>query len=387
MNGFFPLNYIERQEKLVTQSFSGVLIFRPPPNEKSRALILCQNSRQISTAKKPIFASTGIPICWKNKVNLPAGRPMKQTLLLALLILQGLTAWSQSSDIELTPAEQLLEKDILSAPGGVVSLAKPLRVYSYFTPATDKQGVIHPNYQTPESRLNQTVSDISYYAGAFWNLENHTTNLVNGGPGMYFAIDPSISTKYGNSAYVVTFPVGTRYIDVSDPTWTNVSKIKLSSATIPALINEGIIKQSDVKALAMHKGYFTRISMQMIAAVGNEKYRNTISRIFAKNQITLVQYTWESTKLKLVCKKASPSAFVLIGEVPAAGAIRAQMAEGALDNAVFMASPQYQVQYNEPEQHIVDLTMRFRQALQAGNKSTLSGDDIAEIKDVTFGCE
>lgn len=312
-------------------------------------------------------------------------------LFIVFLISVG-TFVRAENNLSLSPAGLSLENDILSAPGGVVKLEKPLRLYSYFNAALTQQGELWPTYQNVKYRYGlsgQTQFDLSYSAGQFWNQNNKVTQLVNGGPGLYLAIDPSISAKYGHSFYVINFPVGTSYIDVSDPTWKNVSKIKLSKNTLDLLVKEDFLKKSNVSKYGYQNGYFTRLAMQFIAEEGNEKMRDLISKIFQRNKISLVQYSWERSKTKLICKQNSSSAFVYIGFHPESDltvqVVRAKIDPEVIQNSVF--GSQYSVSERSESEHLVlDDTAALKNALDTNSTKSLSSEQLSRIKPVTFNC-
>lgn len=297
----------------------------------------------------------------------------------------------QAKDLNLSPAGQLLENDFLKSSGAIVEIQKPLRLYHYLNTAM-KDGQLWSTYQKPESRYGdqgQINADLAYSAGTFWDQSNHPTQYVNAGPGMYLAIEPQVSQSYGKSKYIIQFPKSTKFLDVSDPTWKNISKIKMSKQTINELIAEGIISKSSLSKLGMQNGYFTRLSMQYIAAVGFEKYRDMLTKIFERNNITLIQYSWEKTKLNLLCKKASTSAFVYIGNAPSESSTekaRASVPNEIIENTVFDSIFPIAEQLST-EKMTIETTSAFKSALENGNTKSLTQSQIAEIKSVTFNCD
>ena len=313
---------------------------------------------------------------------------MKMTLLF-FIFLKAFVA--ESAQLQLSPAESLLERDFLTSPGAVSALPQTTLLYHYFNPAM-QGNQLWPTYQTPESRSGpqgQTHLDLSLLAGAFWNMNYHDTNLVNAGPGMYLATEPLVSESFGRSSYAMSFPEGTQTLDVSDPTWKNVSKVKVSKETFKALISEGIVTSATISKYGMGGGYFTRITMQYIAAVGNEKLRESVSKIFERNHIVLVQFSWQPTKLKVICKKASSSAFVYIGSAPTGSVtsnVAAVVSADLVEHSVFMS--QYQVsQYTAAESKLIQLVRDFKAALVANSAASLNPDELAEIKQLSFSCQ
>lgn len=309
---------------------------------------------------------------------------------LVLFVSQVLWAAPTIQNLNLSNAETQFEKDILNSAGAVVTLAKPLRLYHYFNAAT-QANQLWPTYQNIVDRYReggQTQFDLIYKSSDFWDSTVHDTNLVNAGPGMYLAIEPLVSQKYGHSMYILDFPAGTKYIDFSDPQWKAISKIKISKNTLIALVQEGILTQNQIVQLELKSGYFIRRAMQFIAAPENEKFRQMVSKIFARNKISLVQYTWERTALKLFCKSASSSAFVFIGAVNMDTSSRyaSSVSMELVKNTIF--SSQFRVQQQSSRELEVDvLTQKMRSALESGTKEDLSLPEIQSIKNVTFGCD
>lgn len=306
-------------------------------------------------------------------------------LLLMLATLVSLIAKAQES--ALSPAETLLEQDFQNSKGGIVTLTQTLRLYHYFNAAT-QGNALWPTYQTSAMRLNQTASDLGHFSGSFWNVGDHDTKLVNAGPGMYLAIEPVVSNSFGHSNYILNFSEGTKFIDVTDPTWKNVSKIRLSPQTIAALLNEGILNRTTISKLGMGGNYFTRITMQNIAADENEKFRDTVSKIFVRNNIVMVAFSWEPTKIKVICKFSSDTAFNYIGSKPTGSLTKDVTSVISLDvveNAVFMS--QYPVsQYSDAETKQVQLTSEFKTAIKSGSAANLSPEAISELKQLTYSC-
>ena len=313
-------------------------------------------------------------------------------LVPSFVLLVGLAAHATSTinNLDLSVAEAKFEKDILSSPGGVVTLAKPLRLYHYFNAAT-QGGQLWPTYQKISDRYReggQIQFDIIYQTSSFWEASVHDTDLVNGGPGMYLAVDPLISEKYGHASYILNFPAGYKYIDFSDPAWKGVSKIKISKDTLVSLVKEGILTEKQISKLELKSGYFLRRAMQFIAAPENLRFREMVSKIFARNNISLVQYTWEKTGLKLFCKSASSSAFVFIGQVNMDASVKypVTIPMDFVRSTVFTSKMSIQEQAPEA-QEVVDLTQKFKSALEQGSKADLMLEEVQAIKDVTFGCE
>ncbi len=313
---------------------------------------------------------------------------MKNLIIVFLNLILTQIAFGQ--EVSLTPAESLLEADILKS--GIFTLKRDLTLYHYFN-APMQGNNLWPTFQTPSLRggpNGQTHFDLAIIAGAFWDPDFHLTKDNNGGPGMYLAVDPLVSSEaFGHSAYIMTFPEGTKYLDVSDPTWTGVSKIKLSSGTLPALEGEKIVNEKSLARVGLQKGYFSRITMQYMVAPGNERLREAITKIFVKNDITLVDFSWMNTKLKVFCKQASSSAFVYIGNKSQGlleKRVAAQVPVDVIDRTIFMSPFPVQT-YTPSETRKIQITQEFKNALAVGSRLNVSPEVQAEIKQMTFDCQ
>ncbi|AZZ35572.1 hypothetical protein CIK05_01745 [Bdellovibrio sp. qaytius] len=311
-------------------------------------------------------------------------------LVLSTVSIQAVAADLVLSDAQ-TQAMNHLEEDILSASGGVRTLGKTTRLYSYFRAPKDQNEAtkLWPSYLKANSQMNQYNSDLSFFAGAFWNPENNTTKLVNGGPGWYLAAEPVISETYGDTYYIADFPASMTVIDVTDPTWKFVSKIPLRKETLAELVTSGIIKKSQIETLGMQNGFFTRLSMQYIAQSDLSTYRQVVTEILRRNNVQMVAYTWESTGLKIICKKATKTALVFIGQAPTGKPNQATVSPEIL-NGLVVDYPKGNVQDFEysPErlQKVAD-SKKLYNAIKAASTIDLTPEEVDRIKSVTYECE
>ena len=318
--------------------------------------------------------------------------------VISCLLLSAVSLKALAAEVVLTEAQiqamNLLETDLLAAPGGVRPLGKTTRLYSYFRGFKDSVDPtkLWPTYLKAATQPSQYNADLSFWAGAFWNPANNTTDLVNGGPGWYLAIEPVISEKYGDTYYIADFPAATQLIDVTDPTWKHISKIKLKPQTLTALVTAGIIRKSQIGTLGMQNGFFTRLSMQNIAHIDLPIYRKVVTEIFKKNNIQLVAYTWEKTGLKVICKKASSTALVFIGSAPAPESEKQDRAtvSAELVNELVVNYTKGQLQdfeYSAEKIQRIEDSQKLYSAIKSAPATVLTADEVQRLKSVTFDCE
>lgn len=316
---------------------------------------------------------------------------------ISCVLISSFSFKANSAEINLTEAQnqamRLLEEDLLNAPGGVRALGKTTRLYSYYNAAksSNDSSKLWPTYLNTNSQQNQYQTDLSYWAGAFWNPENNNTKLVNGGPGWYLAIEPVISENYGDTYYVADFPASMKAIDVTDPTWKHVSKIKLRSQTLMQLVQSGIITKSQISLLGMQNGYFSRLSMQNIADASLTTYRKVVSEIFRKNDIQLVAYTWEKTGLQVLCKKNISTALVYIGQSPAndqkqdRATVSEELVQGLAVN--YKKGHLADFEYSPEQFQKIEDSIKLYQAIKSTSLKNMSSEEIERIKGLTFGCQ
>ncbi len=308
-----------------------------------------------------------------------------------------LVSYGEVSATELSPAGKMLEADILNSQMAFYTLTKPTRLYHYFNPvlSTSQAGQteLWPTYQTIHDRYRpqgQMALDLAVKAGAFWDNNIHDTKLVNAEPGMYLAMEPLVSQSFGSSLYIIDFPAGTIVLDVTDPTWKNVSKIKLKAETLLALQSEGILSRTQIQKLGMQKGYFVRLSLQYVADYGLEKYREMLAEIFNRNQIVLIQFSWEKNLMTWFCKsKTRTDAFVYIGGKPESSVanpyVMAKVTEKIVESSVFSPSSAVNKQSTKAK-NTIQLTEAFKKTLTEMNKNDLTPEQFQTLKQLSFGC-
>lgn len=194
-------------------------------------------------------------------------------------------------------AESLLARDILASQK---TLTHPVRLYNYFQVAE-----LWPGLHTPAGRLAFTQNHLSARAGQFWDdqFNNDSKTAYASGPGLYLAIDPYISTGYGNSYVEMTVPAGTKFINV-------VREVPVNRATIEALVSEGFITRNQTSEL-FARGFF-RDTLRVMVLPQYQNFRRLVQEIFRKNSIQFVEYNF-NTSLAGFCRRHSYSAFLYVG--------------------------------------------------------------------------
>lgn len=288
---------------------------------------------------------------------------MTYKLLLTFLITLGLSVHT----LALTAAEAL-ERDLEPS---IKTYQKNIQLFHYFfaplenneAPANEKK--IHPLFHTKESRDQWINYLMAIRAGAFWDLNNHSTSLTNAGLGMYFALDPDSSKEFGESMVQLNVKEGMKYLSVYKP-------IILKKETLNLLVKEEVINKKQLTASASTLGLnsgFSRITLKNMVRVENLNFRKLVNEIFKKNQIYFVEYEYKS-HLAGFCKVANQSAMVLVGAPPADQAQDTQnppqetLATIAplFENTLFLSV--YPIDgYTEDELKWVDLFSRFKNIL------------------------
>ena len=214
---------------------------------------------------------------------------------------------------EAQSAMELFTKDVQPL---IENFKKEVQLYHYFYAPTVKddsgKNAIHPSLHAYDSRQNWVRFLIDSRIKAFWDFDNHSTAYINAGPGMYFALDPNSSKEFGDSAVIMRVPSGIRYLNVFTLT-------KLKSATIKALVNEGIVTRSQLvpstTTLGLNAG-FGGPALKNMVRPENIEFRKFISSFVQAQNIQFIEYHYQS-HLAGFCKVASQSAFVYIGNKPA----------------------------------------------------------------------
>lgn len=315
---------------------------------------------------------------------------MSKIIAISLLLYTHI-GWT-TEEISLSRAETLLAEDIQRAPGALKSFSRKTRMYHYFKPyVVDNE--LYVTYQTPNMRnglQGQIKYDLSHFAGAFWNPQIINNKYINAGPGLYLAIDPLVSESFGHSYYILDFPRDTRYLDLTDATWSDLSKIKVRLETLKALSQENILPLMQRKELGFGKGYFSRIALQNMVIPRNSKFRKSIERVFRALGITLIEYSWERSLVKPLCNKAPLSSFVYIGFGPYVDQDQQQVFNRArIDESIdaFFGSNYFVREYSSQEQEIINLTKKFKAALQKKNINLLTVVEQNELRSLTYLCE
>lgn len=287
-------------------------------------------------------------------------------------------------------AEQLLTRDLLASQKTTPTATK---LYSYFN--------IKPSsyFDSLTNRREFVQRVLKNSATSFWDMDfnNNDRTAYACGPGMYFAIDPHISQKYGNSFIELTLPQGTHYINV-------VNAITLNKDTMAALVSENFITEADKAILfppdkPTGKRGFYRDTLRAMVVPEYAKFRKMVQRIFATNEIQFVEYNF-NTSLSGFCKSAKTSAFLYVGLQDSRKNESARVAESFSDTNMYSTEIEIKNQSSEEEIRQSEI-IKFRSLLDEMSKlreqkitvpktlipSRLSAEEIKTIKSQTYSCQ
>ena len=291
-------------------------------------------------------------------------------------------------------ARDLVLRDLSSQ---VKTFDREIRLFHYFNAPSDSQNAksIHPGLSTRDERDTWLNTLVQLRAGVFWDFNNHSTALINAGPGMYFAIDPNSSRDFGNSAVILNVKAGTRFISVLKP-------IKLGADTLAALVKEKVINKSQLaageKTMGLGSGLYGAGLKNMVRSE-NSDFRKLLSDVFAELNIQFIEYLYQS-HLAGFCKVANQSSFVFIGHAPAAPSEKDVLA--SIDDEYknpLLLSDLSGVTRDESEAAETDKFMRFRSVLAqirivgtgASAKKLifekLQESEIQDLADRSYACQ
>lgn len=262
-------------------------------------------------------------------------------------------------------ASQLLQRDIMVSSR---TLTNDVFIYNYFNIQK-----VWPELETSQGRINYIQRYLSQRAGDFWELSfsEHEPSRWAAGPGLYFAIDPLISQRFGNVFIEIRIPAGTRFINVVNP-------LPLKKDTIQALQQEGYINASDMPELFPKQNGFYRDTLRLMVQQKYLNFRQLVQQILSQNQIQFVEYNF-NTSLMGFCKTHSYSAFNYIGS------LNAQDPKNAFITAEYKNVQMYSTELNFPNQSPSEIEglariTKFRNVLQQVNSLLQRGQKNASIQ-------
>jgi hypothetical protein len=323
-------------------------------------------------------------------------RPIVKTSPVPKVPPKQILEFANLSDDELSPAGRSLEQDLLTA---VSSFEKPVQLYHYFQAPTESNNPqqISSYFDDQSSRLQWVSYFLGFRTGAFWDPDNHVTELINAGPGMYLAIDPNASREYGDSAIILKVPAGYKYLSVFTP-------IALRKQTRDLLVQENIIYKVELNGgyayLGLVRG-FTGDALKNMVRPENTMFKKLVNKIFRRNQIRFIEYEYKS-HLAGFCKTASQSAFVFVGDAPDStepnenGELLGKIPDD-LNTAVLFSDLNFQNMTSE-ETETKDIITRFRNVLagirEKGVNQTpqlmneyLNDEEVNELAELSYRCE
>ena len=166
-------------------------------------------------------------------------------------------------------------------------------------------------YSSPERRQKMIEGRSQEFYSRFWRDKVDQRELINAGPGLYLAIDPSASRDFGNQAIVLTAPQGAKYLNVAKP-------VLLRDQTVNQLIAEGYVTAAQKGIFLTDRGpkgqTFSRDTLKNMIQPGFEKFRSLVHSIFLSESLVAIEYNWD-THLHGFCSNPKTSAFVWVGRL------------------------------------------------------------------------
>lgn len=227
-------------------------------------------------------------------------------------------------------AYDLMTRDLTPS---IKSLKSDTRLYHYFWTVADKQDFAKTKLKKSDEREKFLKDRLANTSNSFFT--STSTAAANAGNGLYLAIDPHSSSPdaakyyspngqfskgFGDTMLEMTLVAGTKMINLE-----NSNKIIIKADTLAALSAEGIslnkpapgpkdYPDKDEPLTLMDGNRFSRDTVRYMARPGAEKFRNLINKILKDNQISLIQYSWQSS-VSYFCgaNSARLTAFVYIG--------------------------------------------------------------------------
>lgn len=287
-------------------------------------------------------------------------------------------------------AEQLLTRDLLASQK---TMPADTKIYTYFNRDA------HPSLNSLEGRHAFAQRVLTGAASNFWSMgfTNSDKAAYACGPGLYFAIDPHISKKYGNAFVETAIPQGTRYINV-------VNAITINPDTMAALLSEKFFTDDDRAILfppdkPTGKRGFYRDTLRTMVMPQYAKFRKMVQGIFAANEIQFVEYNF-NTSLLGFCKGAKTSAFLFVGMQSSTNPESAKISEAFSEADLYSTEVEYQNQTSEEQVRLSEIS-KFRtllddmanlRAQKVGIPKTMissryTPEEIKTIKSQTYSCK
>lgn len=251
---------------------------------------------------------------------------MNSRIFKALTLSLALSATSHAMN---ETAYDLLSRDL--APS-IKTLRSDTRFYHYYW-ASYNQDITKTHLNTAEGRATSLANRMKQVGSQFFT--STSTAYANAGNGLYLAIDPHASSPdaakyyspggtfskgFGDTLMEVTLTSGATVINLE-----NSNKIILQPDTLEALKLEGINintpapgpndhVETKEPATLLEGGRFSRDTVRYMARPGAEAFRKLINTIFKDHQISLIQYSWQSSASYFCGSKSKSTALVWIGD-------------------------------------------------------------------------
>ena len=281
----------------------------------------------------------------------------------------------------------------------ILEFKRDYKLYHYFWEMSPSA------YSSPEKRQRIVESRTQEFYSRFWRDKVDQRELINAGPGLYLAIDPSASRDFGNQAIVITAPQGAKYLNVAKP-------VLLRDQTVNQLIAEGYVTAAQKGLFITDRGpkglTFSRDTLKNMIQPGYEKFRSLVHSIFLSESLVAIEYNWD-THLHGFCSNPKTSAFVWVGRLnskPGPSVKVADIAQKTFISVLELNKPT-QVEAAEKEEalklrSVLTELRRFAEMVQAKTmtvkefRSTSSqiisqnypdSSVVSKLKSQTFSCD
>jgi hypothetical protein len=196
---------------------------------------------------------------------------------------------SSSQKATMSEIKDLLWKDVQNR---VITLTRDVRVYHYFqwkAPAGPRREV------DLKAKLFQTY--FRGELGQFWKESPQSSGVA--GPGLYSAIDPAVSSGYGETMLEITLKKGTRIIDLGDSLGLS-SELSQKIATLSSDGSTSYGGQTSLSAGTLSYGAIN--SSNVVSAEDRKKFKKSqmyiineaLKQIVLEQKITAIGYSWST---------------------------------------------------------------------------------------------
>lgn len=292
-------------------------------------------------------------------------------------------------------AESLLKRDLMA---GMRTMPKTVRMYHYFNAPIRNDGSFYSEFLTSQGREQYVSANyLRAVAGRFWDPNYLVEKYVNAGPGVYFAIDPHISSKdFGRTMIEMEIPAGTRFLNV-------VKAIPIAKDTLAALISEKIILPAQASKVFFPTAGPTRLgfyrdtlkimtldSLDKDPNLNYRRFRSLVSQVFQSMALEFIEFNWNTSLTGFCTKTGSFSAFNYIGLQPYAPRYRAQMTSPLNFPDLSATEQELAARVGKFRDVLTQLDLLKKRGMKVPKDFALryyTPAEYQQIKSMTFGCD